>query len=314
MMQIHPDVALLRGQGASQPACDAALAAWRALPQVIAVRAALAQLEQGAWIDDLPALARLVRDHAAATAFVAAFVAIMIEALRAEPLAHLPLGSSAAPGMARLRLIEQGRACLTLTALAPRSHRVSPSVLFEDAVVHEMVVAGTGEALAHRLAGAAVTTAALALGPGVDLARDGPATARQITAITRPLLLLQVSCEAAHPGPSREIAVETGRQITAISGCKQTSQQMMALGVIGALGHRAGITEMVGLARDGSRARDLRWEALRQVLALDAARGLGLLAALADAPADALAAPAAALQQQLRVARPDLAALMPEPA
>jgi hypothetical protein len=70
---------------------------------------------------------------------------------------------------------------------------------------------------------------------------------------------------------------------------------------------------MAALACDLSRARDLRWEAQRQVLALDAARGLAVLAALADDPADALAAPAATLQQQLRAVRPDLAALMPEP-
>jgi hypothetical protein len=313
-MQVHPDVAQLRGESAPQPACDAALAAWRALPQVIAVRAALARVGQGARIDDQPALASLVHDHAAAVAFVEAFVAPLIGALRAEPLAHLPLGHAATPGMARLRLIEQGRACLTLTALAPRAHCVSPTALFEDAVVHEMVVAGAGAALVYRLAGAVLTTEALRLAPGVDLVRVGPDTARQITAITRPLLLLQISCEAASPGPSREIAVDDGRLITAISGCKQTSQQVMALGVLGALEHRAGIGAMARVARDVSRARDLRWEALRQVLALDAASGLALLAALVEDPADALAAPAAATQQQLRAARPDLAPLMPEPA
>lgn len=313
-MQVHPDVARLRSQDAPQPTCDAALAAWRALPQVAAVRLALARLGQGVRIDDLPELACLVRDHAAATAFVAEFVAPMVGALRAEPLGHLSLGHAATPGMVRLRLIEQGRACLTLTVLAPRAHLVSSSALFEDAVVHEMVVAGSGEALVHRLAGAVVSTETLPLVPGVDLTRDGPDTARQITAITRPLLLLQVSVEAARPGPSREIAVDDGRLITTISGCKRTSQQMMALGVLGALGHRAGISAMARVARDRSRARDLRWESLRQVLGLDAAGGLALLAELADDPADILAAPAVALQQRLRTARPDLAALMAEPA
>ena len=69
-----------------------------------------------------------------------------------------------------------------------------------------------------------------------------------------------------------------GRLITAISGCKQASQQMMALGVLGALAHRGGLSMMEQLAHDTTAQRDLRWEALRQVLALDAARGLALLA------------------------------------
>jgi hypothetical protein len=313
-MQVHPDVARLRGDHAPQPACHAVLTAWRALPEVENAQAQLAQLAAGARIDDLPALARLLRDHVAACAFVAGFVAPMVRAQQAEPLAHLPLGHATAPGMARLRLIDAGRACLTLTALAPRADRASPSALFEDGAMHEVVVAGRGKALTHRLQGGAVTSEAITLAPGARLTRAGPDSARQITEITQPLLLLQVSCAAEHPGPSREIAIDDGRLIMTISGCKRTSQQMMALGVIGALGHCAGIATMAALARDAARPRDLRWEALRQVMALDAPRGLTVLAALADDRDDVLAAPAVALQQHLRTARSDLATLMPEPA
>lgn len=70
---------------------------------------------------------------------------------------------------------------------------------------------------------------------------------------------------------------------------------------------------MAALAQDPARARDLRWEAMRQVLAMDTAHGLAVLAALADDPVDTLAQSAAVLQQQLRASRPDLAALMAEP-
>ncbi len=71
---------------------------------------------------------------------------------------------------------------------------------------------------------------------------------------------------------------------------------------------------MERIVRDHAAQRDLRWEALRQVLALDALRGLALVGALAGDSADLLAGPAAALQQQLRAARPDLAALLPQAA
>ncbi|NJO13885.1 MAG: hypothetical protein HC870_01325, partial [Rhizobiales bacterium] len=185
-MQVHPDLARLRSNGAPQPACDAALAAWRALPHVVKARAALARLAAGEPLEQLQALARLVRDHAVACAFVADFVELVVGSLRAEPLAQVPLGHSATPGMARLRLIEQGRCCLTLTALAQRPHRLSPSALFEDGMVHELVVAGEGEALVHHLAGRTVTTETIGLEPGVRLVREGPGNARQIIQIQRP--------------------------------------------------------------------------------------------------------------------------------
>lgn len=313
-MHVHPDIARLRSGDAPQPVCDAALAAWRAAPQVAAARAALERFDAGAALDDLPDLALLMHDLAAARDFAAGLITTLIAALRAEPLAQVTLGHSSAPGMARIRLIEGTRSAVTLTALAPRARRVSPSALFEDGSVHELVVAGSGAALLHRISSGAVMSEKLTLTPGVRMTRPGPDTARQITAITRPLLLLQITREAAQPGPSREIAVDTGRLIQTISGCRRTSQQMMALGVLGALQYRAGIGAMDALARDLARPRDLRWEALRQVLAMDAAKGLALLAALAGNTADALSAPARALQQQLRAARPDCAALIGEPA
>ncbi len=94
-MQVHPAVARLRGDGAPQPGCDAALAAWRGSPMVADVRAALARFDAGEPLGDLPALARIIADHAAAQAFVAGFIAPLTGALRAEPLAQLPIGHSA---------------------------------------------------------------------------------------------------------------------------------------------------------------------------------------------------------------------------
>lgn len=313
-MHVHPDVARLRSAPAPQPGYDAALSAWRALPGVAAAIAALARFEAGEQLGALPALARIVCDAAAARAFAGGLITPLIAALRAEPLAQLPLGHSAAPGMARLRLASHGRTGLTLTVFAQRARAVPPTALFEDCTAYEMVVAGTGEALVHRLDQGRLTTVEVACEPGTPITRTGPQDARQIISVTRPLLLLQLTQAAAYPAPSREIALADARVIMAISGCKRTSQQMMALGVLGALAHRPALTEMERLARDLAAQRDLRWEALRQVLALDAARGLALIGAVAGDRADMLAVPAAALHQQLLAARPDLASLLPVPA
>ena len=313
-MHMHPDVTRLRDGLPAQPLTDAALAQWRSHADVAAAVAALARFDAGAGLADVPALAHLLGDQRAAASLAEGLTGPLAQALVAEPLAQLPLGHASRPGLARLRLASHGRASLSLVAYARRDRAMPVSALFEDGAAHEIVVAGTGTALVHRHDGTRLTSCEVALAPGVRLERSGVNDARQIIAVTRPLLVLQLTREAARPLPSREIALADGRVIKTISGCKQTSQQMMALAVLGALGHAAAGPVVAGLARDQAAARDLRWEALRHCLAMDARAGLGLLEALATDRADTLAAPAAALQRQLRERRPDLAPLMAEPA
>lgn len=313
-MRIHPQVARLREGDLAQPRTDAALAAWHARPEITALALALERWEAGAPIEALPPLARLVADRGAAAALAGSISEALFDALRAEPLARLPFGHTAAPGIARLRLISRERAALTLATHAPRARTSPPTALFEDAAVHEIVVAGEGEALLHRLGEGGLASRAIPLVPGTRLTRRGSDEARQIIAVSRTLMVLQLTREPEAPAPSREIALASGALVKTISGCKRTSQQVMALAVLGALQHRSALPAMAATAQDLAAARDLRWEALRQCLALDAPSGMALLAALAADEADALNAPAAALLGQLMASRPDLAALIAEPA
>ncbi len=314
-MRIHPDIARLReGALPPQPRTDRALAGWRARTEVAAALAELPRFAEGGALARLPALARLLQDGAVASAFTAALTGPLMAALAAEPLAQLQLGHSGRPGLARLRLAGHGRAALTLTAFALRARAMPQAAVFEDGTAHEIVVAGEGAALVHQLAGTRPISCEVTLAPGTRLKREGADEARQIIAVTRPLLVLQLTREPAAPAPSREIALADGRVIQTICGCKATSQAMMALGVLGALRHPGAVPAMAALARETAAARDLRWEALRQCLALDARAGLALLAELASDPDDALAAPAAALQARLCADRPELAGLIAEPA
>ncbi len=77
----------------------------------------------------------------------------------------------------------------------------------------------------------------------------------------------------------------------------------------GALGHRAGVGAMETLALDRKAGRDLRWEALRQALGLDARAGMALLAELAERNDDPIGPPAARLRAGLIAAQPHLAML-----
>ena len=306
-MQVHPAIARLRAGAAPQPAVDAALAAWRALPGVSALTRELAAYGAGEPLAGQVALSRLLADRDAAKALVEAFLDPLAEALTAEPLAQPAIGFSARPGLARIRLIESGRAGLSLAAFARRAPAAPGSVLFEDGEAHELVLEGEGQAVCYRLDAGSLAQMPLACSPGTRILRSGADDARQILGVTCPLLVLQLTREAASPLPSREVALPSGRLLGTISASKRASQQMMALGVLGALGHRAGLEAMEALALDIGQERDGRWEAVRQVLGLDARTGMALLARLAVRPDDPLAAPATRLRADLIAAQPELA-------
>ena len=310
-MLVDPAIVRLRREAAPQPQVDAALAAWRAQPEVVAVLEALAAYGAGAGLAAGGTLARLLADHAAALRFAGGLIDPLMAALRAEPLAQLPLSFSVKPGLARIRLAQSGRAILSLAVFARRAAVRPASVLFEDGEAHELVLAGAGEAASYRIGTDGLSHAAAPFAPGPYITRKGADEARQIVAVTQPLLVLQLTREAAAPAPSREVALPNGALLQTISACKRSSQQMMALGVLGALAHSPALAAMEQLARDMAAARDLRWEALRQVLGLDTARGYALLAQLAARRSDALAEPAARLQSDLLAAYPELAALEP---
>jgi hypothetical protein len=310
-MQVDPAIASLRSHRAPQPCVDAALALWQRCEPAAGVLADLAAYGAGAALDDLAALSAVVNDCGPAHALVQGLIVPVMEALRAEPLAQLPFGTSAMPGLARIRLAASGRAALTLAAFAPRPPAPARSVLFEDGEAHEIVLAGSASAALYRLSGDAIAATCIACHPATRMIRKDGRSARHILAVAQPLLVLQLTREAAAPGPAHEHALPGGALLKTISGSKRASQQMMALAVLGALEHRPALAAMEHLACNRSAERDLRWEALRQVLGLDTAAGMALLVRLAGQSDDALAGPAARLRCDLLAAQPALAMLEP---
>lgn len=310
-MQVDPAIASLRSERAPQPRVDAALALWQEQEPAAGVLADLAAYGAGAALDDLAALSAVMIAPPMAEALVRGLIAPLMEALEAEPLAQLPFGTSATPGLARIRMAQSGRAALTLSAFAPRPAAPARSVLFEHGDAHEIVLAGTARAALYRLTGEGIAETRIDCRPATRMIRKDGSSARHILAVTQPLLVLQLTREAADPGPAREHALPGGALIKTISGSKRASQQMMALAVLGALEHRPALAAMEDLACNLSAERDLRWEALRQVLGLDTAAGMALLARLAAHDGDALAGPSAKLRRDLLAAQPALAMLEP---
>jgi hypothetical protein len=74
------------------------------------------------------------------------------------------------------------------------------------------------------------------------------------------------------------------------------------------MGRKEAAPTMAEIAR-GAGSDGLRWQALREALALDTAVGFRALSVLARAPDDPLAMPAGALRAQLVEAHPELLSL-----
>lgn len=84
------------------------------------------------------------------------------------------------------------------------------------------------------------------------------------------------------------------------------------MGLLARMRRQDAAPAMAEIAR-GQGSDHLRWQALRNCLALDTAQGFSALTAIAANPADALARPAGALRAQLLEAHPQLTGLEADP-
>ena len=120
------------------------------------------------------------------------------------------------------------------------------------------------------------------------------------------MLVLQLTRAPQAPRPSCEYRLSDGALVRESSGDKGASEQVMALGVLGAMGAATALAPIADFARQDGHDRDARWEAVRQLLALDSTAGFALLSQLAERGADTLSRPAARLREQLIAAYPQL--------
>lgn len=84
------------------------------------------------------------------------------------------------------------------------------------------------------------------------------------------------------------------------------SRQEMMLAILGRMKRTEAAPEMAALAQDKAADESLRWQALRECLALDSGTGFVALAMLARDAADPLCGPAGALRARLVEAHPQL--------
>ncbi len=310
-MHVHPAIAALRSDPALQrriqAAIDQVVSEWRERPSVAAVTRELYLFDQGTGLGALPALQLLMHDHSAARDWIRQFHDAVIESLREDALGEVPLRHMSSQSFARLQLMQIGGTTLSLCVYEPVADPIDPvSAQFTDCAAYEMVIAGEGVGLFHTLNAEAdvtqrVRSTARAWRAGDHIARRPCCDTRTIVNVTQTMLVLQLGRVSKAPQPSREFLLEDNRLIQQASGDKRASEQVMALAVLGALDHRAGIGAMGRFALDTDHDADARWEAIRQILAMDTKRGIDLLHRLSVRESDTLALPAVKLMQQLRV-------------
>lgn len=315
-MRIDPVIAELRRDPAPQRRAQAALEAvrdgWREQPQAAAILSELARYDAGAAIALCPMLDRALCDPDHARALVDALVSALGKALVEHPLAHVPLRHQYAKGLAVLQLAEAGGAALSLVCYEAREGYVAAeTVCFAGGDRHELCLAGEAEARVFEIRrqephSADLYCANRRIASGDGLAFSGPRHTRIVGNPRGRMVLLRLSRPDANPAPAREYRIADGALVHRASGDRRESRDEMAAAVLGAMQRTDAAPVLAGVARAGA-SEHLRWQALRQALALDTAAGFAALTAIAGDPADALATPAGVLRASLVERHPALA-------
>lgn len=315
-MRIDPAIAALREdrslQQQAQVAMGATCTAWRADPAVAGVIGDIDRYGAGAPLEACPALEAVFTDQVAAPMLAEALTRHFVPMLHKQHFAHPPFRHSNAGALSTLLLARSGRACLTIHAREPGQWSYD-LVGYSDALRHEAVLAGQGEGRILRCprrpdGTSQIDSEAVELAPGGRLALDRNSETLQVTSARTRLVTLRLQREAADPAPSREHALADGRLLRQASGSIRSSRQEMMLALLGRMNRAEAAPTMADMAReDGDPS--LRWQALRESLALDTAAGFAALVALARRPHDPLARAAGALRAQLVEAHPELLAL-----
>ena len=315
-MHVHPRIAALRTdrepQRRAQAAMEAARADWRERDCPPGLAEDFAAYGEGRDLGECPVLAALFEKTGAAEALLAGLSQRFCAAIRANPVGHPPFRHGFDGHTASLLLARSGRAQLMLQSREPGTCEISAHV-FSDAVRHDAIVAGEATGALVEMTERPGRTVGLSERPVylvagdrqfADLSRQALALCR----IERRLVMLRLVRSAEKPGPVREYDAADGSLRQCSAGQIATSRQEAIVTLLARMGRGDAASDIARVAvEDGDIS--LRWQALREVLALDTRTGFAALCDLAGRPTDPLAAQAGALRAQLLETHPALARL-----
>ncbi len=315
-MQIHPDIAALRSDPAlqrhAQAPLSSSLANWRESETAHAIAADLEAYDEGHPLGGCEELARLLSDLEFAKSFVDRWCSVIFNPLLEQPLAQVPARHNVGAGLTTIQLMSAGRTTLSLMAYEKVPGASEPtSVMFADREVCEIVLWGTASGCCHQIArmhndSARINTFPMTYEPGTSVTLSARQQNRQFVNVEGAMLVLQLIRTPEDPTPTSQYSLDDGRLLHQANGNKRASQHLLALDVLGALGRADAVPAMEELALAEGEDLDLRWEAVRQTLALETASGMKLLGELSAKEHDSLSKPATSLQQSLIAANAQL--------
>ena len=282
---------------------------WRRLPAVAPLLADLAHYGAGAPLADCPALARGFEEGGDAGVLASSVARLFAAALVRHRFGQMPFRHSFDGHTSTLLLAWSGRAQLILHAREPGAWDYATAG-FSDAERHDAILAGEGEGRLIRRdpVSGRLTTRTVALRGGTRRSLDLAREVLQVWRVSRRLVSLRVHRFGAAPDPSREYNLDDGALVHQSAGEIRASRQEMMLALLGRMACAESAPVMAAIATEPNDV-SLRWQALRECLALDTAEGYRTLCALVRRDGDPLAAAAATLRAHLLIKHPRLAVL-----
>jgi len=303
-MRITPAIAALQADRRLQRRAQAAMIAtcdgWRAEPAVADALAELDRFGSGAPLEACPALEAMFTEADAGPEFVASLCSHFLGALAREPLGQPAMRHGFDGSASTLLLARSGRAQLILHGAEPGRAEFS-TVSFSDALRYEAVLAGVAQARIIRGTDGPAAwerpfhEEPLHLRAGTRLALDLGTESLQVLAVSRRLVSLRLHRFAAEPAPSREYRTDDGALLQQASGSIRASRHEMMLALLGRMEALEAAPLMAEVALEEGDC-SLRWQALRECLALDTATGFRALTQVARRADDPLTSPAGALR------------------
>jgi hypothetical protein len=317
---IRPELQALREDDTPQRLAQSQLAEitehWSECSGARVAAAELAHFAAGAALEDLPFLAALFTSgDPSAAEFTSGLVAVHAAALKAQPLGQVIWQHSTDELTSKLIVARSGNASLSLHAVhdGGRVGRLPPEVVnFTPGEAWEHVLAGSAQAELVRtirtLPGSAeLTRMPLRLGPGVVVQRNCGSEALLFGEISTSLVTLKLHRQIESGAVGRQYRLDSGRLAHQAAGSQRDSRLEFAAALLGRMGRKDAAPLLAAMAEEEA-AVSLRWQVLRECLALDAGIGFAALCRLAANPDDPLADPAGTLRAQLLEAHPQLLA------
>lgn len=315
-MDVHPFIAALRNdrtpQRQAQGAMEAAREAWRAEPGAAALMQELGDYGAGVPLEDCPVLQTAMTDAGKAESLMRSLSRHYCAAIKANPIGHPPFRHGYDGASSTILLARSGRAQLMIQAREPGEF-TSESYKFSDATRFDAILAGEANARIVRRNGSSrglmsFSEESVPLSEGVRLALDLTNETLAIDTVSRRLVILRLVRGASEPQPSHEFDAAKGALLMQSAGTIATSRQEGIIALLGRMQRADAAPEMARTAL-GDGDNSLRWQAMRECLALDSAEGFASLTQLARRTQDPLASTAGALRAQLLETYPEFAIL-----